>query len=220
MKKGIALVVILCLITVMAVMVADNRLSGSWYVTLDMDVTIESDRQWLDGIELKDVRVPCEMVFSGNHSFTFRLDRDRLPQTITQVREQVGLHLTNAIQDRGIEWLEEQLKSVNLDVDIPAILNDRDISMERMMQVIFQLTGLSFDELLSQSLQDDAVLKILESVEQEGTYRALPVLIFFGSEDKTGLFPMNVLTYSCKDDGLVIKNGWTEYDRLPLEFVR
>lgn len=220
MKKVVVLLLIVCLVAALAVVRADNKLAGNWFVTLKMDLTVSSEKQWLSGMELEGIQVPCILTFSGDHSFEFGLDREKLPETFAQIREQVGLQLTNSLQDRGVAWLQEQMESLRLGVDLSSILNDHDLSLERLMNAVFQLTGSTFDDLLSRSLEDEMILVMLEGVEQEGSYRVIPAVLFVSDEGGSEVSVMNALVYTCEDGVLTIKNGLLTREQLPMEFAR
>lgn len=220
MKKIIALVAVAAVLLVLLGVGSKKKVAGSWEITVDYDAQLLSNIEMLNDVPLENIPVFYTLTFHDNQTYTFELNEAKMREALPGIRETIGLAITNATQDDGVAMVQKLLDKVGIDLNLQEALGKKDLSLERLMNFLFKLTGYSFDALVERSLDDETLLDTFSSLERTGNYRSFAGMLSFSDSLDEPIAPDQYLTWSVKDNTLTLKPGTVTADALPITFYR
>lgn len=223
MKKVIVIILLLVLIAGGVLWAtkayAMERISGTWYVELDMSEQLVSSTDMLEDIPLENMMVPFVVRFEDG-IYTMELDREKLPGALVQIRSDIGSTMINSYQDQGVAFLEKYLKKAGLKLNLDALLKDQNLSLERLVDMIFQLTGMSYDAILEDSLSNEMLTELFGQAEVSGRYAAIWSMLYVSLSPDEKYDTKNYLNAVITENDMIIGNGTMQFEQLPLTFHR
>lgn len=215
-------IIVICLLIVIATVSSrsGSAISGSWHIDLDMQVFLSDQVDFLNDLPLENLRIPYILTFNSDRTYSFELDEEKFAQQLPLIREAAGAALMDDIEQQGIDKLQSVLEMINVDARIQDLLDKYDFSLNQMLNLIFKVTGLSFDDILNKALPDEMLISLFSQVNTQGQYVALAGFLFITDKPGEKTDFERYLSYEIEANVLHISNGGLTHEKLPLDFVR
>lgn len=215
-------IIVICLLIVIATVSSRSMsaISRSWHIDLDMQVFLSDQVDFLNDLPLENVRIPYILTFNSDRTYSFELDEEKFEQQMPLIREAAGAALMDNIEQQGVDKLQSVLEMINVDAKIQDLLDKYDFSLNQMLNLVFKVTGLSFDDILNKALPDEMLISLFSDVNAQGQYAALAGFLFITDKPGDKMDFESYLSFEIEDNVLHISNGGLTHEKLPLDFVR
>lgn len=219
MKKAILIILILALIIAGVSGFTRNRmLRRSWDISLELEAQLGDPETMNAEPQSVPVTVHFTLSFYDNNTYRFELNREKMRQELPAIQQTLGSASVELMQDEFIAGIEKLLAEAGVELDIRGKLESSDISLETLISMVLELTGMTYGDLLKEALGEEAVFAMFEEQEREGSYRAFAGRLWMSDDISEALDISRYVIFQIDDTVLTIDAGSLDHEKMPLEF--
>lgn len=219
MKKVILIILVLALIvTGVSGFAVNRKLRRSWDISLEKEIQLGDPETMNAEPQSVSVTVHFTLSFYDNNTYRFELNREKMRQELPAIQQTLGSASVELMQDEFIAGIEKLLAEAGMEMDIRGKLESTDISLESLISIVLELTGMTYGDLLKEALSEETVFAMFEELERDGNYRTFAGRMWISDDISESLDLSRYVTFQVDDAVLTIDVGSLEHEKMPLEF--